>query len=210
MLENSDLTEDRNPILPRRNGRFRIWESAKSTVWKELTIYVLNFLLKKFNFVCSSFLVYNKKDFASECELAIFALRVDNDFCVHGKFRSLLPFLPSTWTLSVVEKNTHIPPTPLHLGDCTTHQLTDLLVAWLIDCSRQVGVRDPDTVHSQTLSMFTSLRITDVGRGGKVWWWVMWDDDGRWCMVRHDEEWWGMMRDDDGWWVGWIDFKTRT
>ena len=102
------------------------------------------------------------------------------------------------------------PPYPITSRRLYHPSAADLLVAWLIDCSRQVGVRDPDTVHSQTLSMFTSLRITDVGRGGKVWWWVMWDDDGRWCMVRHDEEWWGMMRDDDGWWVGWIDFKTRT
>ena len=59
-----------------------------------------------------------------------------------GKFRSLLPLLPCTWNLLWGKKT---PPYPvIHLGDCTTHQLTDQLVTWLIDSYQQVGVHDPD------------------------------------------------------------------
>ena len=55
---------------------------------------------------------------------------------------------------SVGEKQTP-PPTRLHLGICTIHQLADHSVAWLIDCYRRVGVNN----HLRTTpSIFTSLR----------------------------------------------------
>ena len=55
---------------------------------------------------------------------------------------------------SVGEKQTP-PPTRLHLGICTIHQLADQSVAWLIDCYRRVGVNN----HLRTTpSIFTSLK----------------------------------------------------
>ena len=77
-----------------------------------------------------------------------------------GKFCSLLPLLPCTWTVVWGKhKQTSPPPTSLHLGICRTHQLTDQLVAWLIDCYRQVGVRAwPHHSRTQAPSVFTSLR----------------------------------------------------
>ena len=76
-----------------------------------------------------------------------------------GKFHSLLPLLLCRPELCVggKTKHTHIPhpPTPLNLSVCTTHQLTDQLVTWLIDCYQQVEVRDPICSRHP---LFTSLR----------------------------------------------------
>ena len=58
----------------------------------------------------------------------------------------------------VGEKQSTHPPLPVKWGVCTTHQLTNQLVTWLIVCYRPVGVRDPVPSRSQTLFLFTSLR----------------------------------------------------
>ena len=76
---------------------------------------------------------------------------------------SLSPFSPSMYLnlfFIVVwgKKDTPPPPTPLHLGVCTIHQLTDQLVLWLIDSYQRVGVNDPNCSRTQTPSVFTSLR----------------------------------------------------
>ena len=65
-----------------------------------------------------------------------------------------IPLSPST-NFSVGEKQKHIPPphTPIHLSVCTTHQLTNHLVTWLIDCYRLVGVRNPNCSRTKTPSV---------------------------------------------------------
>ena len=77
---------------------------------------------------------------------------------VYGKFRSLLPLLPYTWTCFLVWREKRHPPTSLHLGFCTTCQLTNQSVTRLIDCYRRVVVNKPDRTDTQTPSLFTSLR----------------------------------------------------
>ena len=58
--------------------------------------------------------------------------------------------------ISVGEKR--LPPTPLHLGVRTIHQLTDQSFTWLIDCYWWVGVNDLDRSRSQMPAVFTGLR----------------------------------------------------
>ena len=59
-----------------------------------------------------------------------------------------IPLSPSAPTMYLnlfffsVGAKRHPPPTRLHLGVCTTHQLTDQSVTQLIDCYRRVGVHD--------------------------------------------------------------------
>ena len=79
-----------------------------------------------------------------------------------GKSRSLLPLLQCTWTCFLVWGKKTPPPTPLHLGVCTIHQLNDQLVTWLIDCYQQVGVNDPECSRTQMPSVFIGLKITNV------------------------------------------------
>ena len=57
----------------------------------------------------------------------------------------------------VGEKQSTHPPLPVKWGVCTTHQLTNQLVAWLIDSYRLVWVSDPVHSCTQTPSIFTSL-----------------------------------------------------
>ena len=74
------------------------------------------------------------------------------EFLVWGKKQAHIPPPPP-----------YIPPTPLHLGVCTTHQLTDQLVEWLIGRYRWGSATPPAHAHcTQTPSVFTSLRITNV------------------------------------------------
>ena len=50
---------------------------------------------------------------------------------------------------SVGGKKTHLPPS-LHLGFCTTRQLTNQSVTWLIDCYQWVVVNKPDRKRRHT------------------------------------------------------------
>ena len=63
------------------------------------------------------------------------------------------------------QKRRHTPPPPPHYISAFVQPIswpTSRSHDWLIDCYRRVGVRDPDRSHTQTPSIFTSLRITDV------------------------------------------------
>ena len=82
-------------------------------------------------------------------------------------YKSKIPLSPSSPTMylnlfsSVGEKDSP-PPTLLHLGVCTIHQLNDQLVTWLIDCYQQVWVNDPEYSRTQMPSVFIGLKITNV------------------------------------------------
>ena len=75
-----------------------------------------------------------------------------------------IPLCPSYPTMihelvfSVGGKKGFPPPTPLHLGICTIHRLTDQSVAWLIDCIRRVGVNDLNHSCTQRPFVFTGRR----------------------------------------------------
>ena len=62
------------------------------------------------------------------------------------------------------QKRRHTPSPPHYISAFVQpiSWLTSWAHDWLIDCYRRVGVRDPDRSHTQTPSIFTSLRITDV------------------------------------------------
>ena len=61
-----------------------------------------------------------------------------------GKFHSILPLLPCTWTCFIVWGKKRHPPTPLHLGVCTIRQLTD----------QSVGVRSFWNLVRQSSTLF--------------------------------------------------------